>query len=220
MISLESLTQSYPLSILLAGLYSHVSIALTSVAGPSPNYNLAFQGFLKPTIIISSGTTMIEAHTELLKSNESFLRKIHKSRKASHLAAGTMRVLDGQSPRLIYLSCSDKETALSLQDLNDLRIFTGSRIICSLISSQVTGAIAQTSPLDYRIGSISNTSAHFGSPLSCVEIKVVEAEQKISDDDYQPIGQLVVSGSAVIGKHEAMTGILAKFGGDHTLQLI
>lgn len=220
LISLESLTQSYPLTIVLAGLYAHASIALTSVAGLSSDYNMAFQGGLKPTIIIVSSTIMIKAHAELLKANESFLRQLHKSRKASHLAAGTMRVVDKQSPHLIYVSYSGNDTSLSLQDLNDLRIFTDSRIIHSLTSPQVAGAIVQTSPLDYRIGSTSKKSNHFGGPLSCVEIKVIEGESKISDEDYQPTGQLVVSGSAVIGKQEIKTGITAKFGDDHTLQLI
>ena len=218
-VSLSPLTQTFALSLVLAGLFAKASIALTSVAGLAPDYELAFQGGIKPSVIIASAATMSKAHARLTDGNQGIFTKIRKSRHASSLAAGRMRLSGLQSLRLIYVSAGTSSASLKPQDLNDLRIITESRIVHSLILPQVAGAVAQTNPLDYRIGDQPTKMSHFGAPLSSVEIKVVGNHGQISDDDYKPVGSLMIAGPAVVGG-SATTDLRATFGDDQTLRLV
>jgi hypothetical protein len=227
-ISLESLTNLYPLSITLAGLHAHASIATTSIAGPKADYELAFQR-IKPTIVIASAETIATYLTRKTQENNSLLSKIHKSRAATALAAGTMRsantLVNGQTPRLIYTSerAGVSSAPLSALNLADLRIFTGARVVYALTVPLVAGAVVQTHMLDYRTGNAETaTRSHFGAPLSSVEVKVVETDgRRIADDNYdRPTGRLVVAGPAVVGRRELDTGLLASFGDDNTLSLL
>ena len=124
---------------------------------------------------------------------------------------------------------------LSAQELVDLRIATGARVVSALCLNRVAGAVAQTHLFDYRItggdSSASNTNgtaagiaqrarSHFGAPPSCLEVKVVATpNHRISDegDGLEP-GELVVAGPAVVGG-EARTGVIARFGDDSTVSL-
>lgn len=218
-VSLSPLTQTFALSLVLAGLFSNASIALTSVAGLASDYELAFQGGIKPSIIIASAATMSKAHGRLTDGDKGVFSRIRRSRHASSLAAGKMRLNGLQSLRLIYVSAGPSSASLKAQDLNDLRIFTGSRIIHSLVLPQVAGAVAQTSPMDYRIGDQPTKMSHFGAPLSSVEIKVVGDQGQILDDDYKPVGSLMIAGPAVVGG-STTTNMRATFGDDQTLQLL
>ena len=224
-VSLDYLSLTFPLTVVLAALYSHASIALTSVAGDAPDFDLAFQR-IKPTVVIASAKTISNTIAQKRKDGSGFFQKIHQSRQASSLAAGTMTaantLLNGQCPRLIFTSerPGTDSPPLSPQDLTDLRILTGARVVYALTLPHVAGAVAQTNMLDYRNDSMSKTRSHFGAPLSSVEVKLVETPPfTISDDNYtNPTGHLVVTGPAVVGG-TANTGVVAKFGDDHTLSL-
>ena len=226
MVSLEPLALLFPLTVVLATMFSHAAIAFTSVAGSAPDFDLAFQR-IKPTIVIASAETIAQAQARKVKENQGIFQKLHRSRQASALVAGTMRgantLLNQQCPRLIFTSerAGADSVPLSPQELIDLRIFTGARVVYALTTAKVAGAIAQTNIYDYRLDFKSGNRSHFGAPLSSVELKVVDTPQrKISDEGYDnPTGHIVVSGPAVVGG-SVNTGIVGRFGDDHTLSLI
>ena len=98
-----------------------------------------------------------------------------------------------------YSQSSDETDTLTPSQLDNIRIFTGARVIYAHTASKVAGAVCQTNLLDYHNNGIKGDSpSHLGVPLSCVEIKLkAEAGQEI--DDNKPTGKLFVSGPAVIG---------------------
>ena len=214
----------YPLTITLAALYSHSSIAFTTVAGASPDYDLAFQN-IRPTIIIASAETMAKAHKTKTAGNQGFFQKLHHSRKARSLAAGAMRkandLANRSGPRLIYTSDRGGADSVPLSsfDLLDLRILTGARIIYALTLPEVAGAVTQTNMLDYRTAPTGKRS-HLGAPMSSVEFKLVETQQhKILDEGHgDHVGHIVVTGPAVING-EIKTDVVGKCTDDHTLAL-
>lgn len=224
-VSLEPLTLMFPLTIFLAAMFSHASIAFTSVAGSAPDFDLAFQR-IKPTVVIASAETIAQAQARKTKENQSLFQKLHNSRQASSLAAGTMRgantIFNQQCPRLIFTSerAGGGSVPLTSQELSDVRVFTGSRVVYALTAAKVAGAIAQTHVYDYRPDPKSRSRSHFGAPLSSIELKVVEQpQQKIADEGYDnPSGWIVVSGPAVVGG-TVNTGVVGTFGDDHTLSL-
>jgi hypothetical protein len=88
--------------------------------------------------------------------------------------------------RLLFVSerAGAESPPLSSDELSDLRIFTGARIIYALTQAHVAGAIAQTSIYDYRRnGGLKNKHSHFGVPLSSVEIKLVDTAQHKTTDE-------------------------------------
>ena len=91
---------------------------------------------------------------------------------------------------------------LDPQELFKVKACSGARIIYAFTDSQVAGAISQTNMLDYQ-----KTSADFGAPLSSVEIKLRDAEDGKNSDD-KPLGELVVSGPAVIGGEKVVNHIM------------
>ena len=224
LLSLESLAQTYPLVLTLAALFSHASLAFTSVGGSTPDFDLAFQS-LSPSIVIASSGTMARAHTTRSQAPSGVLQKLHHSRQASALAAGTMRTANSLAgsaggPRLVYTSGAPDSVPLSPRELNDLRVLTGARIAYALTLPRVAGAVAQTNVFDYRMVGDAGGRSHFGPPLGCLEIKVVDAPRHtiVDADDVDPVGHFVVSGPAVVGG-EVNTGVLGKFGEDCTVVL-
>ena len=224
-LSLESLALMFPLTIILAALFSHASVAFNSSAGPTTDFDLAFVG-VKPTIIVASAETVAQAHARKHAANQGFFQKIHRSRQASSLAAGTMRkantLVNKNGPRIIYTSerLGADSTPLNPLELTDIRILTGARVIYALILPKVAGVVAQTNMMDYRVDKQTKKRSHFGAPVSSVEVKVVDGPgKKIPDDEHAtPAGYLVVTGPAVVGGEDT-TDTLVKFGDDHTLAL-
>jgi len=90
---------------------------------------------------------------------------------------GPQKVELGTTPgKLRLLFIADKAgidtAALTSNDLSDLRIFTGSRVVYALTTARVAGAVAQTMIYDYRIHN--DNRSHFGVPLGCLEVKLVD----------------------------------------------
>ena len=88
---------------------------------------------------------------------------------------------------------------LTSKDLSDLRIYTKARVIYALTAAKVAGAVAQTNMYDYRRGiGPEHKHNHFGAPLGCLEVKLIDSPpHKISDDNI--VGEMVVSGPSVAG---------------------
>ncbi|QDS68750.1 hypothetical protein FKW77_004769 [Venturia effusa] len=232
----DSFTQTYPLCLTLAALFSHASVAITSVAGTNVNLAVAIRG-VKPTVVVASAETASDVHAATAPGVSSGLKRIAHSIQISALDAGRMpadgiltafnpphRAAIGTTPgklRLLFISerAGVESPPLSSDDLSDLRIFTGARIVYALTQAHVAGAIAQTSIYDYRrSGGSKNKHSHFGTPLSSVEVKLVDtAEHKTTDDG--PKGEIVVTGPAV-SSHEVKIGIIGTFRDDNTLSYV
>ena len=221
MLSLDSISHIYPLTITLAALFSNASVALVSSARANADFDYAFIG-VSPTVVVATAETMSQAHKQKSDATGGFLARLQHSRQAKSFAAGTMPRVNAaikNSPRLTYISfrAATDSIPLSSAELIDLRILTGSRIIYALSAAKVAGAVAQTNLLDYR-HDLSSKQSHFGPPLSCLEIKLVEtSDQKIMDGG-DPAGEVLVSGPAVIGGH-AKLGVNGIFREDSTLAI-
>ena len=211
MLSLAPLTDIYPLTITLAALFANASLALTSVSGPNATYASAFQGG-SPNILIALPHTL----SKLCEDNEATIsrgmsRYLH-SRKLQTLKSGSMPKSSAalRDVRLIYTySPSNKPTeVLTTSELNNIRLFTGARVIYAHTVSNVAGAVSQTNMLDYHSNGLNTDSpSHIGVPLSCLEVKLKAAEgQEI--DDNKPTGKLFVSGPAVVGGETLVSEVL------------
>lgn len=184
LLSIDSLSRSYPLSLVLAALFSNSSIALNSVAGEGVDFALSTVG-ISPTAIVASSRTMSEYHKKFMEPHTGIVSKIGRWFQARSLDAGTMpssnlltkianigptAELTLDKLRLLFISHradAPGEYRLSSEQLADLRIFTGARVVYALTGPGVAGAVAQTNVFDYRRqGGLS----HFGSPLSSVEV--------------------------------------------------
>ncbi len=198
---MESLSNMWALTLTLAALFSNSSVALTSVAGPKARYDLAFHA-VSPTVLLSNATTMSRACKDIKATTSSAWQKFLHWMQARSLSSGIMPSFSGilPSPRLIYVAenTSDDEAPLKLNELFDLRILTGARLIHALTNAKVAGAIAQTNIFDYQIRGVGATKhSHFGPPLSSVEVKFKEVDGR--SDENGAIGKLVVTGPAVVG---------------------
>ena len=125
---------------------------------------------------------------------------------AKALKSGTMPKPSSltNTPRLIYTydKAGASTVKLDPEELFKLKVCSGARNVYAFTDSQVAGAISQTNMLDYQ-----NTSADFGPPLSSVEIKLRDAEDGKNSDD-KPLGELVVSGPAVVGGEKVVNQIM------------
>lgn len=157
---------------------------------------------VKPTVVVASAETASNVHATTAPGVSGGLKKIAHSMQTSALDAGRMpadgilttlnaphRAAISTTPgklRLLFISerAGVESPPLSSDDLSDLRIFTGARVVYALTQAHVAGAIAQTSIYDYRrSGGSKNKHSHFGIPLSSVEVKLVDtAEHKTTDD--------------------------------------
>lgn len=199
--SLESLSNIWALTLTLTALYSHSSIGLTSIAGPKAKYDVAFR-VISPTVIFSTATTMSRAYKDIKASTGGVWKKFLRWMEARSLSSGIMPKFSNvlPSPRLTYIAenIEDEDAPLESNELFDLRVLTGSRLINSLTSAKVAGAIAQTNIFDYQIRGVGISKySHFGPPLSSVEVKFKEVKDR--SDENGAIGTLVVSGPAVAG---------------------
>jgi len=232
----DVLSSPYTLVLTLAALYSNASVALNSVADHSPDLTLATHG-IAPTIIVASAGTLAKVHSETTaKLNSSLYQLVHWLQTRTLLQKGVMPVAStlssmydslrptiGSAPgklRLIYVpeQPGANQPPLSSQELSDLRIYTGSRIIYALTSPNVAGAVTQTGLYDYRIDEPSAKYSHFGAPVTSVEVFFKDTKDHKTTDEAAA-GEIYVRGPAVVGK-EASLGISGRMKDDHTLALL
>lgn len=205
---LESLSNIWALTVVLAALFSNSSLALTSVTAHKAKYDIALRT-VSPTVVIAPTQTMTKAYHDWKAAASSVPQKIRNWLTARSLSSGIMPEPSSipPKPRLIYISNRlgglTGAPPLEPYELLGLRILTGARIIYALTEPSVAGAIAQTNLLDYRhhANEISR-HAHFGPPLSSVEVKLIEVQaRKAHEEDATPWGHVDVSGPAVVGGH-------------------
>lgn len=200
-ISLESFSDIWALTLTLAALFSNSSISVTSVAGSKARYDFAFWG-ASPTVVLSTSATMSQAYRDIKASSSTSWQKFLRWMQSRSLSSGIMPKFSSilPSPRIIYIaeSTGNDDVPLSSNELFDLRTLTGSRIINALTDVKVAGAIAQTNIFDYQIRGVGVSKySHFGPPLSSVEVKFQEADDASEVNGAR--GRLVVTGPAVAG---------------------
>jgi hypothetical protein len=170
-----------------AALFSHATVALTSVAGENVDFALAASG-ISPTIIIASSQTTRKYHDRLTKARGGLLPTLSHYWQNKSLLNGNMPKTPSFAPpgreqwlsklRLLLTYHNAEHNVsppLPSSVLTDLRILLGARICYALTAPDVAGAICQTNLFDYRAAPVKET--HFGPPLSCVEILLT------NDDD-------------------------------------
>ncbi|KAK3117460.1 hypothetical protein LTR53_001147 [Teratosphaeriaceae sp. CCFEE 6253] len=208
----DGFAHTYVLCHTLAALFTHASLAITSVAGPGVDLDKASRS-VSPTVIVASAETLGAMHTKETAGITSGIQKLGKYSHDQAMSAGRMPT-DGLLFKLLAPSATSTKPGklrliltserlgagsppLSSNMLSDLRIFTRARICYALTAARVAGAVAQSNVFDYRRDAGTGRS-HFGSPLSSVEIKLVSKEDgKV--DGALPEGEIMVSGPAVSG---------------------
>ena len=226
----SSLTSSYTLTLTLAALWTGASVALNSVAGPGVDLSLATR-IISPTIVAIDTETAIGVHEDTHSRVSGLPKQFAHRLETQALESGAFPIANflsalnaptrarvGAAPgklRLVLVASSANGAALTSSQLSDLRVFTGARVVHALTDSQVAGAITQTHLFDYRVES---GDAHYGAPLSSVEIKLVDKENhKTTDEEAR--GEVVVEGPAVAGG-KAKTGLLGRWRQDGCLTLV
>ncbi|KAI9832090.1 MAG: hypothetical protein M1826_002419 [Phylliscum demangeonii] len=232
----DSLTLTYPLTLTLAALYSNASIALQSVAGTEAEIDLSMKR-VAPTVIVASAQSVARYHGNIKQQMTDswfgiFYRLQSRALAAGHMPNGTFinrpvgrelsaaRTTPPGKLRLIFVSerAGTDSPPLSSALLSDLRIYTGARVIYALTAAQVAGALTSTNLYDYRReeGAPTGAHAHFGPPLTSVEIKLVDTATHRTVDGAQPEGEITVRGPAVVGG-EARLGVVGSIRDDLTL---
>lgn len=231
--------KTYTLTWTLAALFSHASVALTSVAGPGVDFHAATRS-VSPTIIIASPETMANLHkgqTAGLNAGP-LIHKLGRANQQSTLASGRM-----PTPGLLFsliappaAAAQNKPGALRLiltphqlgldspplssAMLSDLRIFTRARVVYALTAPEVAGAVAQSHVFDYRVEKNGREQARFGAPVASVEVKLLSKNDE-QVGKSEPRGELVVDGPAVAdGEGEWRSGVQCEIGEDGCLRLV
>ena len=230
----DTFSSSYVLCQTLAALFQHASLAINSVAGPGVDISLASRS-VAPTVIIASAETMFNLHKSEAARRTGTLQKLAHNSQAQALAAGNMTrstfmsrtfspqlTSTGTTPgkiRLILVSERNGTDAPVLTSgmLNDLRIYTNSRVCYALTVPRVAGAVAQTSIYDYRTDDDLGYG-HFGVPVSSVEIKLInEDDNKVAGNT--PSGEVVAIGPSALSG-QARLGFECRFRADSTLAYV
>lgn len=201
-----ALTETYPLVMTLAALFSNASVAINSVAGPAVDLAIACSGVI-PTVVIASPKSARQLASQLLQPQISLPSKVAVWLQRRSFDSGIMpkpnpltKVAATRQPsfaklRLICIPYVIGSIELTSDQLADIRIALGARVTYALTAPQVAGAICQTNVFDYRLAAPSD-ARKFGPPLSSVEIKLI-GQGDVNEEN--PEGALLVTGPAVCG---------------------
>lgn len=194
---LAPIADQYTLVIALAALYSNSSLALTSVSGHTVEYSAAFRG-IAPTVIVATPPTMLKVWDEKRKVPKGMFEKVDQWNRSRALVAGSMpkAPVARRSPRLIFVPERSDQASLTSEQVFDLRLSTGAHIAHAFTDPRVAGAISQVNIFDYR-KSVDGRS-HLGSPMSCLEMKLIDGPSHKVTDGSDSAGLLVVEGPAVM----------------------
>ena len=204
----DSMTQPYILTQTLAALYNGVTVALNSVAGSQADLTATAAG-ISPTIMSASAASALKLREETKSLASGALQSFALNSQKRALASGYMppstigkgviqptRATVGKLPnklRLLYTfeRAHSGTPHLTSEVLNDLRAFTGARVIYALIAAKVAGSITQTAFYDYRRGMQSGeVHSHFGAPVSSLEVKLVDTDTHRNIQGQSPTGDV------------------------------
>ena len=198
------MTEQYALVMTMVALYSRASILLTSNTGPTVDYLTGFRSKIVPTIVLAPPETLIRHLEDVAKKPKSIIRRFREWQATRSLISGSFpKIPSGPlSARLIFTTQSTNlNRSLTADQLSQLRVVTGSRIVHALTNPRVAGAVTQTHVYDYRTQGTTppdgDQSSDFGPPLSCLDIKLLETKQYRWDRNGRQAGHLSVEGPAV-----------------------
>ncbi|MCJ1313205.1 hypothetical protein MMC25_006882 [Agyrium rufum] len=230
---LDSLCIPYIFIMTLAGLYAQATIMLSSAASRTASFRIQSLK-RRPTIVIGSAATISKLRDIGLDTSPANQTPIgdlwEKYYMSSMHTGGALRnanhLWNKGVPRLFFVSArapDDEDIPMTVTDLSKIRLATKARTIYALTTPGVAGPIAQTHMYDYRLRGAKSQQSHFGAPLSCLDLMLVEAEGKESDLTYEsgkePVGEIVVGGPAVVGGKKSL-GIVGSIKRDGTLALV
>jgi len=205
----------------MAALLSGASLAISSVAGP--NADLSFAGTaIKATVVLASPESLEKLHSQLKRQVRSGFAKLLHASKLRMLSDGLMPAPSSGTPatsflgsapgilRLIHVieKAGGTNPPLIPSELNDLRVFTGARIVYALAAPYVAGVVAQTHVYDYRDQGDCR-QRHFGGPVGCIELKILGDE----------VGDILIRGPSVVGDQRTLQKI-GSMGADCTLRYV
>lgn len=201
----DSMTSPAILVLALAALYSNASIALNSVAGSDVSLHSIVHK-ISPTIIAATSSQAFQLHDSTASNIKSSSHKYALNAQRSALQSGLMphaapsivskltspiTATLGLTPgklRLLYVldRTNSDSPPTSSRRLQDLRAFTGARIVHGLTTAKVAGAVAQTALFDYRAEDEGAEPGHFGVPPACVEVLLRDSgDYKTTDERAQ-----------------------------------
>jgi hypothetical protein len=215
----SNLTTIYPLTYILASLYSNASIALNSVSGPDAAlFSVvagAGAGQCKPTILITTAPTLSKYLKNYTRTGLGVSR-LGKFWHRRSLAQGVMPkrkpipdlngkdafalVMDLQAlvnVRAMFVAqevgaVKSKGEALDGKTLDELRVELGMRIGYALTDGRVAGAVAQTNIADFRN---KKEVVCVGPPIGSVEVFLKGEEKDIQGSLAE--GQVSLSSSSL-----------------------
>lgn len=204
----DSLSQPHILFQTFAMLYACATVALNSVSGTKVDLQLAAAG-LSPTVIASSAQSALKLHSTTKRTVNNAAKKFALSVQIKSLDAGIfppqtfmtainppVKAALGNVPdklRLLYVfeRLHGGTPPLTANELSDLRAFTGARIIYCLTASRVAGVVSQTGYFDYRRHHHKHGKhSHFGPPVSCIEVKLIDNETHKTVEGGPPKGDV------------------------------
>ncbi|KMP03734.1 hypothetical protein CIRG_03426 [Coccidioides immitis RMSCC 2394] len=230
-LSIDSLSHTYSLCWTLAALYANASVALNSVAGEVVDLALATAG-ISPTVLVASSHTISDYHAQRMGPSMDPITNIGRYFQSRSLDSGVMPTrnwlwnLSSAAPtaglsldklRLLFISHradGNKQNRLTSDQLTDLRIFTGARVVYALTAQNVAGAVCQTLPYDYRTDT---GPSHFGPPTNSVEIKLIGCQEN-GTDERATEGEIFVTGPSVVSGQSSL-GVKARIRDDNTITL-
>ncbi|KAH0556129.1 hypothetical protein GP486_005936 [Trichoglossum hirsutum] len=211
LLPVESLAMVYPLALTFAALYSGASVVLNSATSQKSDLDLATRS-VSPTIIVASAEIAAKSVNKTRSEMTMGWHKlVHWFETRALTVSGRMPVASiftaifdyvrpalGEQPgklRLLFVPerANSDCPVLDPADLSDLRAFTGARVVYALTAARVAGAVTQTSIYDYRAEDArKGKHGHFGVPLSCVEVKVIDTSSHKTTDEGDPMGEVGV----------------------------
>ncbi|KAK4204246.1 hypothetical protein QBC40DRAFT_345541 [Triangularia verruculosa] len=230
----DSLANSHTLVLTLTALFSNSSVAFNSSAPSAPSLSVILSSSaVSPTVIAATPAALLATQKEVSSSlkKSTIGKDLHWLLSRSLVETGAFpsggfltnyynqafrpSFPGGKKLRLVYTAeriGGGGTERLTGEQLNDLRLITGARVVYALTAAKVAGAVAQTNVYDYRGGE------HFGPPVASVEVLLRDLGD-VRNNDEKSQGEIVVRGPAVVGK-EAGLGVPACIRDDHTIALI
>ncbi len=202
----DSLANTHTLLLTLAALFSNASVAFNSVAAQADDLAVATRG-VSPTIITATPAALLKTYQEdSARVNASPVSRLLHSFRARKLTDSGIfpapSKLAGNKLRLILTAerAGTGTPLLSAAVLNDLRVFTGARIVYALTAAKVAGAVTQTGFFDYRVPQdVAGGGSFFGPPTTSTEILFKDTE-KWKTGDHGSRGEVSFHASGCLGK--------------------
>ncbi|KAL7274957.1 hypothetical protein RUND412_002111 [Rhizina undulata] len=232
----DTLSDLFTRTHLLAALASGATLALTPVAGKNVPLSRILAS-AHPTVIVASPETLKEIHRDTTSGQMELWHKLihwfqRQTLSQGRIPAGNFltRLNDYTRPvssdsklRIVFVAepAGDPESAtLTEEELIDLRVFFTARVVYTLKSHKVAGAIAMRNVFDYGVlGQKTGRCAHFGGVCPGAEVRTADWGEYTAGDEGGARGEIVVKGPSVAGG-EARLGVVGRWRAEGALEYV